>query len=64
MNRKSLTIAATTVTAVSSAVLVAKIVKNNYKDEKVKAFLELATQKKASEIFIIDGRPLSVEIEG
>ena len=29
-------------------------------EEKVKAFLELATQKKASDIFIIAGRPLSV----
>ena len=27
-------------------------------EEKVKAFLELATQKKASDIFIIAGRPL------
>lgn len=38
MNRKSLTIAATTVTAVSSAVLVAKKVKNNKKDEKVNTY--------------------------
>mgnify|MGYP002553147741 CR=1 FL=1 len=33
-------------------------------EEKVKAFLELATQKKASDIFIIAGRPLSVKIDG
>ena len=39
MNRKSLTIAATTVTAVSSAVLVAKKVKNNKKDETARAFI-------------------------
>ena len=38
MNRKSLTIAATTVTAVSSAVLVAKKVKNNKKDEKINTY--------------------------
>lgn len=31
-------------------------------EEKVKAFLELATQKKASDIFIIAGRPLSVKL--
>ena len=31
-------------------------------EEKVKAFLELATQKKASDIFIIAGRPLSVKM--
>lgn len=33
-------------------------------EEKVKAFLELATAKKASDIFIIAGRPLSVKIDG
>ena len=33
-------------------------------EEKVKAFLELATQKKASDIFVIAGRPLSVKIDG
>ena len=38
MNRKSLTIAATTATAVSSAVLVAKKVKNNKKDEKINTY--------------------------
>ena len=38
MSRKSLTIAATTVTAVSSAVLVAKKVKNNKKDEKINTY--------------------------
>ena len=37
---------------------------NNFMEEKVKAFLELATQKKASDIFIIAGRPLSVKIDG
>ena len=38
MNRKSLTIAATTATAVSSAILVAKKVKNNKKDEKINTY--------------------------
>ena len=38
MNRKSLTIAATTATALSSAVLVAKKVKNNKKDEKINTY--------------------------
>ena len=38
MNRKSLTIAATTVTAVSSAILVTKKVKNNKKDEKINTY--------------------------
>lgn len=33
-------------------------------EEKVQAFLELATQKKASDIFVIAGRPLSVKIDG
>ena len=33
-------------------------------EEKVKAFLQLATEKKASDIFIIAGRPLSVKIDG
>lgn len=38
MNRKSLTIAATTAMALSSAVLVAKKVKNNKKDEKINTY--------------------------
>ena len=33
-------------------------------EEKVRAFLELATSKKASDIFIIAGRPLSAKIDG
>ena len=33
-------------------------------EEKVRAFLELATQKHASDIFVIAGRPLSVKIDG
>ena len=33
-------------------------------EEKVRAFLQLATEKKASDIFIIAGRPLSVKIDG
>ena len=33
-------------------------------EEKVRAFLELATRKNASDIFIIAGRPLSVKIDG
>ena len=44
MNRKSLTIAATTATAVSSAVLVAKKVKNNKKDEMIKMIKEFIIQ--------------------
>ena len=55
MNRKSLTIAATTVTAVSSAVLVAKKVKNNKKDEKVNTYrnTELGKYEKMIKEFII-----------
>ena len=55
MNRKSLTIAATTVTAVSSAVLVAKKVKNNKKDEKINTYrnTELGKYDKNDKEFII-----------
>lgn len=55
MNRKSLTIAATTVTAVSSAVLVAKKVKNNKKDEKINTYrnTELGKYDKMIKEFII-----------
>ena len=41
MNRKSLTIAATTATAVLSAVLIAKKVKNNKKDEKINTYRKM-----------------------
>lgn len=55
MNRKSLTIAATTATAVSSAILVAKKVKNNKKDEKINTYrnTELGKYDKMIKEFII-----------